>query len=84
MTGGADHVSLIDGQLNFERYGVCETRFQSKVRAVAISDVRDSDWRPIDEARDNLEAPATDVEYGETYPDDCTRLYYWRRTYWRK
>ena len=84
MTGGANHVSLIDGQLNFERYGVCETRFQSKVRAVASSDVRDSDWRPIDEARDNIEAPVPGVEYGETYPADCTRLYYWRRSYWRK
>jgi hypothetical protein len=84
MTGGANHVSLIEGQHNFARYGVCEKRFQSKVRVATASDIRDPEWRPVDEQLDNIETPIAGVEYGLTYPGDNTRLYYWREVFWRK
>jgi hypothetical protein len=84
MTGGANHVSLIEGQRNFARHGACEIRFQSKVRGATPPEMRDPEWRPIDEQLDNIETPIAGVEHGRSYPRDNTRLYYWRRTFWRK
>ena len=40
----------------------------------------DAGWRRIDVARDSFEAfdnPSTE------WPDDLTRLYWWRPTFWR-
>ncbi len=42
---------------------------------------RDPTWRPIDPDSDYIEVPAPGVDYGTTYPDDWTALYYWRRTH---
>ena len=72
VTTGANHVSLIDAQRNYARDGVCESRLHSHVRQPKDSDVRDPQWRPIDERKDNLERPIDGVEYGSTYPPDGT------------
>ena len=82
--GGANHVSLIEGQCNFALLGVCESRLASKVRRPEPSDQRDFGWRPVNERTDNIEAPVHGVDYGQTYPEDLTSLYYWRPTYWRR
>jgi len=84
MTGGANHVTLVDGQRNFTLYGACEASAGPHVRGVTESDTRDPQWRPINEGHDNIEAQVEGVKYGETYPDDLTSLYYWRSTFWRK
>ena len=78
-TTGANHVSLIEAQENYARDGVCEWRLHPHVRPPKESDVCDPDWRPIDESKDNIEKPVFGVDEGETYPEDGTRLYYWRR-----
>jgi Cysteine-rich CPCC len=84
MTEGANHVGLIEAQGNFLRNGACEPALISHVRPPMESDVRDPEWRPIDEGRDNIETPDDGVDCGQTYPSDYTRLYYWRDTYWRR
>jgi len=84
MTTGANQVGLIEAQENFVRTGVCEPALISQVRSPTESDVRDPEWRSIEEGRDNIETPDDGVDYGKTYPSDCTRLYYWRDTYWRQ
>jgi hypothetical protein len=40
---------------------------------------RDPSWRPIDLSREEVEVPEPGVDYGMSYPDDPTDLYYWRR-----
>lgn len=84
MLTGANHVSLIEAQRNYARDGVCELRLRSHARLPKESDVRDPDWRPIDENIDNLENHVSGIDYGETYPKDYTCLYYWRQGYWRR
>lgn len=83
MTGGANHVTLVDGQRNFALYGACEDKVRPHVRGATESDKRDPEWRAIKEGHDKIETQVEDVEYGETYPDDLTSLYYWRPTFWR-
>jgi hypothetical protein len=48
------------------------------VRVVTASDVRDPDWRQLDLHADNLEEPIEGKDYGNSYPEDATQLYYWR------
>jgi hypothetical protein len=77
--GGANHVSLIQGQRNFIRFGASEERVLKHVRKPLASEYRDPEWRPIDPERYQIERPKAGVEYGGTYPGDGTRLYYWRK-----
>ena len=83
-TTGANHVSLVEAQANFIKAGVCELRFSSNVRAPSASDVREPQWRPLDVSTDSVEEPVKGMDYGNTYPDDTTQLYYWRDNYWRR
>ena len=39
---------------------------------------RDPSWRPFDLAGDKVEVPLPAVDYGTSYPNDPTTLYYWR------
>ena len=82
-TTGANHVSLVDAQENFIKEGVSELRFRSNVRAPTASDFREPQWRRLDLSTDTVEEPVEGMDYGNTYPDDTTRLYYWRDNYWR-
>jgi hypothetical protein len=83
-TGGANHVSLIEGQKNFAEFGACEKRILKSVRPISVADEREKGWRPIDLSHDNIEEQVSGVDYGTTYPRDYTSLYYWRPTYWRR
>ena len=82
-TTGANHVSLLEAQGNFIKEGVCELGFSSNVRAPTASDLRDPQWHPFDVSTDKVEEQVEGMEYGDTYPDDTTELYYWRDNYWR-
>ena len=84
MQGGANKVSLIVAQKNFEKFGACEKRLIKNVRKPVKTDQRDSNWRRIDLSVDKIEEPSDCVDYGETYPEDSTRLYYWTINFWRK
>ncbi len=81
---GANHVNLIEAQKNFAEFGVCERPHADHVRPPETNDRRDEGWRPLNVADDNIEAPIPGVDYGATYPEDATELYYWRENYWRK
>jgi hypothetical protein len=77
--GGANHVSLIQGQRNFFTIGACEERVVKHVRKPLALEQRELEWRPIDPKQDQIERPKAGVEYGTTYPKDSTELYYWRK-----
>lgn len=77
-TKGANHVSLIQAQQNFISFGVSEERFKSQVMHSNEYE-KDPKWRPIDPAKDNIEEAVPNKEYGNSYPDDLTELYYWNK-----
>ena len=77
MSGGANKVSLIEGQKNFAR-GEDSDHQHPLGRPPSTNDARDLSWRPIDETRDHIEELVSGVDYGATYPADATELYYWR------
>ena len=56
-TTGANRVSLVEAQRNYDRYGACELRFLSNVRMATASDDRDPDWRQLDPCADTVEEP---------------------------
>ena len=80
--GGANRVGLIEGQLNFDKFGASELRHLPRVGTPKPEEKRDLEWRPINQDTDHIERPAGGTDYGETYPKDLTVLYYWRHTYW--
>jgi hypothetical protein len=85
LPGSSNGVSLEQAQQNFAAFGTAERRHRGEGRAPLDIDVRESDWRPLDPARDNIEEPMRGIDYGDSYPlGDTTVLYYWRSTYWRR
>jgi hypothetical protein len=55
LAGGANHVSLFEGQSNYADYGACEERIKPFVRAALATDAREEGWRPIDPAIDRFD-----------------------------
>ncbi|MDF2884189.1 MAG: hypothetical protein K0R54_4756 [Clostridiaceae bacterium] len=45
---GANHVTLIEGQKNYIKFGACEYEMIIHVRRPAADDVKDENWKPID------------------------------------
>ena len=98
MALGPNKVSLLEAQKNYVDIGASEPRLRHAVRPANQSDLRDSTWRPIDLNLDTFEkSPDFDAmneeEYEDyltkrgpvtPYPNDRTRLYYWRDNFWRK
>lgn len=82
-TRGAN-ISLIEAQKNYQEYGAIEKKFIKHVRAPGGNDEKDTQWYAIDTVNDNIEYPKPGVDYGSTYPDDRTKLYYWTEKFWRK
>ncbi len=84
MPGSSNHVSLRKAQINYIEYGASERRSIPDVRNPFTDDPRDDQWRPVDPHKDNIEEPRSGIDYATSYPQDSTRLYYWRDTYWRR
>lgn len=85
MPGSANTVSLESAQHNFDDLGVAERRHAGQGRRPQDGERRESNWRPLDPARDNIEEPQRGIDYADSYPlADTTVLYYWRTTYWRR
>jgi hypothetical protein len=78
FAGGANAVSLVSAQYNFQQHGAIEQRFAGDVRPPTADEPRDPDWRPIS-ASDSFE----EADESAPWPEDPTRLYYWRPTFWR-
>src|SRR5260370_4890469 len=55
LGGGANRVSLIEGQRNFDKLGASEPRLILHVRRPRPVDKHDPEWRPINEQTDNIE-----------------------------
>ena len=80
--GGANRVSLLEGQKNYQQQGVCELHLKQHVRLPLADERQEDGWRMLDLQRDNIEIPVLGLDYGATYPRDGTLLYYWRDTFW--
>ncbi|MBM7773319.1 hypothetical protein JOD54_003523 [Actinokineospora baliensis] len=78
-TAGANRVSLVEGQVNYQAVGVCDVGLAAQVRSGLPEESRDPGWRSIDLAVDSFEGQD---QWGE-WPTDLTTLYWWRDTFWR-
>ncbi|MGC4943975.1 CPCC family cysteine-rich protein [Kribbella sp. DT2] len=78
--GGANRVSLVEAQRSYAKRGVAKSAFVSKSLPTDSGPSVDPGFRPVDLEKDNFEKP-WDVE-GD-WPEDRTRLYWWRPTFWR-
>jgi len=84
LTGGANKCSLIEGQLNFIKFGSCEEQFVDKVQVPTDSDRKDIQWRPIDLINDSIlrwNRP-DDYELWNSAKESELCLYYWQSAYW--
>ncbi|MCQ4922198.1 CPCC family cysteine-rich protein [Tissierella carlieri] len=45
--GGANHVSLRQGQQNYLSFGACEKEMTKYVRKANKNDIRNHDWKPL-------------------------------------
>ncbi|MET8796768.1 CPCC family cysteine-rich protein [Nocardia sp. NPDC004568] len=81
FAGGANSVSLVDAQRNYEDIGACEERLRSFIRLPATDEPLDDAWRRIDLTRDNFEN--WDNKRRAPWPADPTVLYWWLPTFWR-
>ena len=79
--GGANKVSLLDGQRNVAALGACENAAVGHVRPPSKEDQREAAWRPIDLARDRFDDWSNRA--AQRAPEHDERLYYWRSTFWR-
>jgi hypothetical protein len=84
MAGGANSSCLIEAQQNYGKVGVSNPGTQQHIRRAGAEDVRETGWRPLDATKDNIEETVSGMDYGQTYPEDSTKLYYWRPGYWRR
>src|SRR5258706_3601480 len=85
LAGGANKCSLIDGQRNYEQFGVCEQRLKAHVRPPQSAEKRAPRWRPFEPARDRYLSWAHAADHDiwdsvKSTPDRCD--YYWLAEYW--
>lgn len=75
---GANRPSLVEAQRNFGAQGSSDPRLLDQCQPVQDGHARDPAWRPVNLIRDRFERTATAIDW----PDDFTRLYYWRPDFW--
>ncbi|GGW63968.1 CPCC family cysteine-rich protein [Streptomyces griseoloalbus] len=68
MSSGANKISLIEAQRNYQDFGACDEHGRRYVRPPAEDEPLDPAWRPIDLTRDTFEDWA--VEDCAPWPDD--------------
>lgn len=95
--GGANRVTLLQGQKNYLDFGACEERIKQYARP-PLPDVRRAEgWRPIDLTLDGyIEDPVIEDKQQRfiykmflrdvriKYAMDISSAYYWSPTYWRR
>jgi hypothetical protein len=82
MGGGANKVSLIGAQRNYQDFGACDERGRRFVRPSAEDEPLDPAWRPVDLTRDPFADWA--AEDRAPWPDDRSGLCWWLPTFWRR
>ncbi|MFI9202892.1 CPCC family cysteine-rich protein [Streptomyces sp. NPDC053048] len=80
MQVGANRVSLVEAQRNFQAYGACDQRGRRFARPPADDEPRDAAWRPIDPATDFFEENKGDD--CRPWPDDRSVLCWWLPSFW--
>lgn len=78
--GGANGPSLIESQGSYTEDGATEHQFTGLVRPPTDEEPLDTGRRTVDLERDSFEAKS---EREAAWPNDLTRLYWWRPTFWR-
>ncbi|MEV8086645.1 CPCC family cysteine-rich protein [Streptomyces nigra] len=82
MGGGANEVSLIEAQRNYQDFGACDEHGRQYACPPADDEPLDPAWRPIDLTRDSFEDWA--VEDRVPWPDDHSVLCWWLPAFWRR
>ncbi|MFD6183411.1 CPCC family cysteine-rich protein [Streptomyces goshikiensis] len=82
MDGGANKVSLIEAQRNYQDFGAGDQHGRQYVRPPAADEPPDPAWRPIDLTRDSFED--WDADEHVPWPDDRSVLCWWLPTFWRR
>ncbi|MFI0899728.1 CPCC family cysteine-rich protein [Streptomyces sp. NPDC020983] len=80
--GGANRVSLIEAQRNYQSFGACDQHGRKYVRPPAEDEPLDPAWRPIDPERDSFED--WDATVHAPWPDDRSVLCWWLPTFWHR
>ncbi|AUS79458.1 hypothetical protein C1701_15045 [Actinoalloteichus sp. AHMU CJ021] len=78
---GANQVPLTESQLIYKDIGIADSNSTSKIRPLADFWSIDFGFRTIDEKIHNFE-PNGAIE--ANWPEDRTRLYWWRPNFWRR
>lgn len=81
---GANRVTLMEAQINFESLGCSDLRCKDLVRKAKKEDLKDSTWHKIDLKKDVVEEKETEGMKVTIYPVDTTKLYYWSEDFWLK
>lgn len=81
MAGGANEVSLIEAQRNYQDFGACNEHGRRFVRTPTEDEPLDPGWHSIDLTRDSFED--WEAEDRAPWPDDRSVLCWWLRTFWR-
>lgn len=86
LAGGANRVSLIEGQKNYALHGVCELAMKQHVREPSENEHRDDSWEPYDPAKYHALnwASEADHELWQKVKNEHICLYYWQPEFWRK
>ncbi|MDP4009959.1 MAG: CPCC family cysteine-rich protein [Candidatus Shapirobacteria bacterium] len=74
---GANSISLVEAQDNFEKFGVSHIELKVFVRDPTAEDERDLNWRKVDLKTDKIESKNDRTTDATIYPIDLTKLYYW-------
>ncbi|MFD3658715.1 CPCC family cysteine-rich protein [Streptomyces sp. NPDC058620] len=80
MPGGANCVSLVEAQRNFQAYGACDQHGRGFARPPADHERLDPHWRPIDPAVDFFEDWRSDAH--RPWPAASSVLCWWLASFW--
>ena len=83
LTGGANGLSLVQCQRNYERIGACEEASLRHVRPAREDEPLDHGWYAIAGSMlERFEPLATPSSRRKPWPRDLAQLYWWRSTFW--
>lgn len=74
--GGANQLSLVECQANFQRFGACEERFIQNVRPPTRDEEHDPEWRPVREG--DLMRARRPIDLSEEEAKRLDVWYYWK------
>ena len=83
FAGGANGVSLIEAQKNFQKFGAVDQKSVKHIRKPTPEEKKDDSWRVIDLSHDIFQIP--NIKDGRSYFDAAVevereeKLYYWRK-----